>query len=347
MKISRTIGRSTSNHTTNTDGSRGLKRSHQIVKKTEGTANSTIDDLKEFLNTDPGMVIRQTISVLDKILNKKDALKPMSRSVIEARESLGQALLTVYRDKGHVVGQDQFKGEWDWKLHPYSKGESIQADLATHKRSDNVRLFSKTAHAGQWKDAFWIAKNGAPDYPAIAEKIYKHLFVARVRRRDGATVTQKKAGLSETRAVGIEQSVYGKVEQLSALDISDWEARQELGSRLHPSPVGQYYSTNNDVAKKIYEAAIAKEDSDYPGRIKYSDAGRILYDHLGLIIKAFVDQYASDEGMDPKDVDPKGDTEYEALWATHRNAARMKQWKAEEWSLAKRFLRDFRGIQRT
>lgn len=175
------------------DGKTALARG--ILKKADGEPLLP-GELPDFLASEKKLVLRQTISVLDKIVQKRNTLRGMSLEAYVHRARLAHALWialkVAYKEFGIALPADEratLEDIWQSKAHPYYRfdpdGQKPESDGNGQKlrewQSDLDREEQPfEAYQGKWFDVFWQPADGKPDYRAMAAAVISHLFVQEV-----------------------------------------------------------------------------------------------------------------------------------------------------------------------
>ena len=285
MKFIHSIGQSRTQWEKSDEARQGktLRRGIRPTRpKFECAEGSIPQDLQTLATTDPDLLIRQYISIIDKIIRKPKKLGDMSAQWYDLRERLGAAVWK------HLIkrapGADPLA--WRWKLHPYAEGKDRDGDLAAMKKvhekqdkSKRTRTNPKDADifSPALKDRLWAGERSLPDYAAMAQKIDDHLFEAQVRRE--LELSDHKIGLIPKRIKSVQNNTY--VAQFGRQPASKF---QKSGSVVEPYLKGAH----TDVAAHIYNKARALETEYAKGqkakktnfKFHTSFAGEILQQHF-------------------------------------------------------------------
>lgn len=314
MKIVHTKGQS---YTTFEDGriARGLRpRDHARTAAGETGADEVPPrELCNFLATDPDLVIRQTISALDKVIRKPrgqnlrnfnvEAYVDRTLLSLELWKRVEVALRPLAEgteeDEKAFVG---LKDRWLSKVHPYAEVPFNPSRPRADKNADLIQKFgdktlTRDDFRGRWHRALWkTSSTGTPDYAATAAAIWSHLF-DRELKISGAcrTSSDDAAGLVQARG----RSIASSVNDPRPVDGCD-------GTEADLAYSADIYF-EEDVAATIFAAVTDSVGRNVPfGR---SDFGRILYDHFGPVLRRTA------EGSDQR----------KALWTLHNAVRRFYQ----------------------
>ena len=242
MKIIRSKGQSYTVITEDASGEkqsslgRGLTpRADKILTpgKYRGTLSVQPKIIPAFVGEDYSLILRQTISVLDKVVRKKKTLRYYNVDAYADRVHLAAALWKQLCDRFEegiralpdgAEAFKKFEGDWNWKAHPYAK-KPVEPN--NPRDDDNAKMIgsgkgqaekpdqteTRKDYEGRWHKALWVSDGeGTPDFGAIADKIMGHLFDQElqidgdVRRKKGRNSLATGKGLLEERGISIKKS---------------------------------------------------------------------------------------------------------------------------------------------
>lgn len=342
MKIIHTKGLSFTTLDETADGqlARGLLRLRKDTLTPARYAESTTINpsrLPAYIVDDYDLAIRQTVSVLDKVIRKPRNLRHMHLDTYVDRTRLSVALwdrlnrayspaIRAAHDGDRILRE--FQKAWLWKVHPYAQYPFSERDPQSDKNAEIITRFGDKARTradanGRWHDVFWkVHGDGRPDYPAIADGIWSHLFENELKingwSRTADDAEEEASGLVVGRASSIVTSASDprqsrshaakeKRKKLRQWRASDSEGSQSRADRVDvgqalndPEVLDRYFY--DDVAATICASVIESIAGNqfYPRKF-----GSFLYDHFKEIL----------------DDDTIEAAKREALWALH-NAIR-------------------------
>jgi len=256
-----------------------------------------------FLKEDPDLIIRQVVSVLDKVIRKTKILRDLPLQTYVDRTLLAEELWQRITDRirqshdGEITPADldAYKSRWSWKVHPYAKNPP---DPSNPKGDQNAvlilkngdRLPSPTDSRGRWHGALWkTTSDGDPDYASTANAIINHIFSNEVLIGGhylsdwSGKGSKSSVGLAERRGDSIRSSTPdlklpigpGASARL-LLDLDDQNAKPIIKLFFH-----------QDIAAKIYAFVLERARVDGPRKpnvafsVRSSDFGRLLSKHFG------------------------------------------------------------------
>lgn len=261
-----------------------LRRNLKVTRRNDQKSGTEIvTDLPAYASSDPQLLIRQFIAVIDKVIRKPKAIKGMSENWYLARERLGAACWKILVDS-HFSDADvaELEAVWRWKLHPYAVRENAEGDLEEIRKE----VITKKAEAkkkneeyhpprykGRWFDVFWSDEDAifGADFEDIAEAISDHLLDEE-RTIQGSSRKRKKAdeitGLIAARADSIQKSVIQKQGAFTDAPGNPLWTKEDVGRYSQP-----------DIAQIIRDQAAAKEGEKFPQRLTTADVGKALFEH--------------------------------------------------------------------
>jgi hypothetical protein len=251
------------------------------------------------LTEDYRLVLRQVISVLDKVISKPRRLNACHIETYVDRTLVAAELWTKL---SHTYGSEirqlergeeafrEFEATWLWKVHPYAEHQSDARHPENDANAKVIKAFGRNdvtreRHRGRWHDAFWREADGKPDYPAIAVAIWSHLFEQELKI-DGARRLVQKLGAKEPKGL-----IAGRGETIANSATSPLhrdevrEARTALKrSSLKEAAIQDIYFVE-DIAAGIANAVKLEMRSSSDGRPPAFSAlfGRMLYEHFGRV----------------------------------------------------------------
>ncbi|WP_417812527.1 type VI-A CRISPR-associated RNA-guided ribonuclease Cas13a [Thalassospira alkalitolerans] len=258
------------------------------------------EKLADFVGEDYALVLRQTVSVLDKIIRKPGSLRKCALQTYVDRTFLAAQLWRRLSDRckdgisSLPEGQEafkQFSASWNWKVHPYARKQcdtnSPQTDMNAKFIIDfgDPRVTREDAN-GRWHNVYWQEKAGKPDYAATADAIFDHLFVqeltikGKVREKLNSETGKVKptgCGLIAGRGASIAKS---------ANDPRTPRSANKVLPRRSDVLVAYFES---DIAAKIFDAIT--DETNQKASFDARRVGSMLFDHFKLLL----DAYASDD----------------------------------------------------
>ncbi|MEO9517181.1 MAG: type VI-A CRISPR-associated RNA-guided ribonuclease Cas13a [Paracoccaceae bacterium] len=242
-------------------------------------------ELPGYVSNECRLVLRQTISVLDKILQKSLTLRGMSSDQYVHRVLLGEALWNLLKGKFSDDGADkealiELRRKWNAKVHPYDKYgveplnprlDKNYLEIQNREEEDGKPPLSEKL--GKWgkEHALW-PKAGKPiDHTEIASNIFNHLTVQEVTIHEGKPRLVKRGrpvsprptqnGLMLARGLTASHST-SDPRQPSNKRIKTWEdnslrkkEKQEGSEDIRPDAELHYFR-NGDVAKTIFDGVL-------------------------------------------------------------------------------------------
>ncbi|MGR9400218.1 type VI-A CRISPR-associated RNA-guided ribonuclease Cas13a [Rhizobium leguminosarum] len=275
--------------------SRGLSpKAAQMLTPSSYHNQPAIDPTRmgEFVEQDYALILRQTISVLDKVIRKR-SLRQFELSAYIDRVHLADALWDELcrRYKAAILALPKgasafkrFEEDWKWKSHPYAKRE---VDSNKPETDDNAKLIREYAgeavirdsHFGRWHKALWQTdQSGKPDYRAVAARIMAHLLDQELQI-DG-TPRKNKGRDREATGVGLMKARGMRIAS-SANDPRDrkHEARGEWSTQDEQT----YFE--NDIVAQIFARITTTDQPD--GKVITAQTGDMLYAHFGRVLGKF------------------------------------------------------------
>ncbi len=264
----------------------------------EGELRIAPAKMPAFLKDDPDLVIRQVVSVLDKVIRKPKSLRDLPLDTYVDRTLLAEELWTRI---GRLIAQshdgemsqaelDGYKSSWSWKVHPYAKipadphnprGDKNAAFIIKH--SDKLR--SPFDSKGRWHDALWRkTADEKPDYASTADAIIDHLFSreAFINPRSDRKQAKDRVGLAQRRGASIQSSA-PKLELPAGPG-----AQAKLGKASFDDPIAGLFF-HQDVAATIHAFVVERCRADGQRKantapsVRASDFGRMLSEHFGNV----------------------------------------------------------------
>lgn len=231
-------------------------------------------DLAAFLAEDPDLVLRQTVSVLDKVVQKRGTLRGMSAVAYRHRAQLAGRLWRELADRLQEASPSALDPEalqrlharWIEKAHPY---RVAAVDARSPENDENYRrLFAQeqtkparpfTDYQGKWFAHFWVAGEEAPRYGEIAKAMAQHLFDQEHLIKGGDRKQRKGAppaptGSGQMRARGAAAST-------SAQDPRSKTKRQKHTWNLKDA---DFYFQKGDVAAAMHAKLKTLEEINEP-----------------------------------------------------------------------------------
>ncbi|MGK8235399.1 type VI-A CRISPR-associated RNA-guided ribonuclease Cas13a [Roseovarius sp. MS2] len=275
-----------STYTSHADVAKGLGRG--LLRDAKG--NPVLpENLAEFVASEPSLVIRQTIGVLDKIISKKRFLRLMSYEAYVHRAKLAEQIWQELLRKFDALGVEfdkaakkKLQERWIAKAHPYQmhdvKGLNPEADdngqfLAELEMSNTPEPFE--SFQGKWFSTFW-GKGGNPtDHAKIARSVIHHLFdqeliIKNAPRESGDKSNRKATGMGLMHARGTS----------AAGSVSDPRkaSRKLQNENKWDAEAAQIYFRNGDSAAEIFDSLSRMEGRN--DRINTKWFGERLHAHF-------------------------------------------------------------------
>jgi hypothetical protein len=243
--------------------------------------------LSEYLETDPELILRQFISILDKVVRKPRSLRRFSLQAYVDRTLLGEALWHEFYAQWERTSETaidktvhaKLREKWVSKVHPYAQHET---DWHQPAKDQNAEIIQKvtppvpdSAFHGRWRKALWRSNNGKPDYVETANMIACHLFeqeytISGEPRRDSQNPNKSSGfGLVFRRGDLIASSADNPLRPEQHQPASPWAQPEET------------YYFQPDVAADIFN--VLTNDELSPTSLHPSWFGERLYDHFGSL----------------------------------------------------------------
>lgn len=246
------------------------------------------DDLPSFLEEDIGLVLRQYIQWLDKVLRKPRRLRHMDLDSYRARTFLGEQLWALFasryldeNDPDSVATHAGLQAIWRAKVHPYAKHEVSWDAPDGDKNAEDIKKYVKQRPEYRrqqrisetpWSLAVFEVPFGASHphaYMQAAAAIEKHLLEAE-RKIDGSFRLRRK------------KPVNGFLRERGDAIAHAASDPRVLNNRRHESwkkDDEDVYSKPGDVAVLIREGLLSGKPKELPAKL----VGRFLYEHFGRL----------------------------------------------------------------
>jgi hypothetical protein len=289
------------------ENAQSLQRKLTVTRK---GAAPVMGSLGDYAATDPDLLIRQFIAMIDKTLKKPADIRNMALSWYEAREGLANACWELLREKYLICRKPEcadlknecphveaWKNTWRWKVHPYAKKDSDAEDRSfvaqnikhaedqiakfrrphEHRRrraqEARLRVPKDPDFRGRRYATFWRENDGVADYAATARIIEAHLLSHEVKLC--GEPRKIAGGVARSRAESIEKSVPAVTAPVREKS-QKWEKADE----------DHYF--RHDVAKEIYEHAVRVEAGETKKNIRgrrpvANEFGECLYRHYATV----------------------------------------------------------------
>ncbi|MCP4185490.1 MAG: hypothetical protein GY761_19635, partial [Hyphomicrobiales bacterium] len=168
-----------------------LQKTKQILAPAEYKGNDQIrpSNLVDYVGKHHAMALRQTISILDKIIRKPARLRDFELQAYKDRALLAHELWLLLceqreqdiRKQNGDEAFEVFQANWRWKVHPYTDDDGNIEDFS---RDQNAKyLFENKASTkersefeGRWHNALWKGTEAEPNYSKTADAIFSHLW---------------------------------------------------------------------------------------------------------------------------------------------------------------------------
>ncbi|WP_417843800.1 type VI-A CRISPR-associated RNA-guided ribonuclease Cas13a [Thalassospira sp.] len=279
--------------------------------------------LSDFVGEDYALILRQTISVLDKVIRKPGSLRKCALQTYIDRTLLAAQLWQRLLEKceggilslpGGKKAFEQFKANWHWKVHPYARKEckfsAPQTDLNAKFIVDfGDPTITREDAQGRWHGVFWKQAGAKPDYAAIADAILDHLFVQeRTIKGDIRTKLDENTGAIKATGCGLVAARGNSI----AKSINDPRRRRDEKKQLprNKNVRQEYFET--DIAARIFE--MVSGDTNQKVSFDSRKVGARLYDHF----KPLLDRYGN------MDTDQETGSRRE-LWKLHNKVRQYYQ----------------------
>ncbi len=317
--------------------------------------------LADYVGEDCALILRQTISVLDKVIRKPRTLRAFELQAYIERTLLARALWELVRSRVEPEirqlpdGEEAFKelkASWDAKVHPYAR---FQVDQTNPANDENAKSIVRQGHPrkdceaevnapktrdcfnGRWHKALWrTTPSGQPDYEAIATAIWSHLFTQEMKI-DGKERTEIDD--HERRLINGEEEATFDGEERTRID--DRQARPTGRGLIEARGLAISGSVSDPREWSHDPTAYSKDDEDLyfqhdvakqilnavisglPGPIYPSAFGKILYIHFKPVL----------EEMNLRDLEK---SDRQRIWTLHNSIRQFYQKlaKSERFRLA-------------
>ena len=315
--MSKILHSTTESYTDYIGGDEG-KLGRGLLDDKRNEAFKSPEELPEYLCSEPTLVLRQTIAVLDKVIGKGLSLTSITSDVYIHRVRLGEALWrkldAVFERKGVDKNDLQaLERKWLAKVHPYSRHN---VDRQNPSADENCKfLLDREDREGKkgfrtflkkWGPAIWPAVGEPVDYDQIAGKIIDHLSGQELTIKEGESRLDRKGrpknpqptgkGLMETRGLSASKSA-SDPRRPSKKRVNSWEDSPERQAEkkkqadngeeedTRPDAQIRYFRNGHpegDVAKAIYDGVLSVLDSEE--RIFNAWFGAMTYEHFGKVL---------------------------------------------------------------
>lgn len=258
------------------------------------------EKLADFVGEDYALVLRQTVSVLDKVIRKPGSLRKCALQTYVDRTFLAAQLWRRLSDRceNGILSLPEGKGafkkfaeSWDWKVHPYARKKCDTTSPETDMNAKFIVDFGDPRVArqdanGRWHAVFWKEKNGKPDYAATADAIFDHLFVQEMTIKDkvreklnAATgkVAPTGCGLIAGRGASIAKSANDPRTPRSEKKVLPREIDHIL--------LAAYFES--DIAAKIFTAVTS--ETNQKASFDARRVGSMLFEHFKPLLKAYAE----------------------------------------------------------
>ena len=302
---------------------RGLDNLNRSLTCSEKFACNRVspDDLANFLTEEYSLVLRQTISALDKTIRKPPSLREFTTNDYVYRTQLANSLWIEFchRFKDNILnlpnGEEAFsflEAMWVSKIHPYAE---FPCDFDNPQTDRNATIIEdarkhqpiKKNFSGRWKKAFERCPQGnRPDHRKTAQVIFKHLLeqeltVTGEEKEDRSKKPPQPTniGLIKRRGIGISRST-NLASDLRASNRPFPDRNSEVtdgDTRL----MDEYFA--DDFAASIYQKIIAKLNKKEEQAYRFKNIGQVigaeLYLHCGnVLVPHLMDKKAKEEIFD-------------------------------------------------
>jgi hypothetical protein len=258
--------------------------------------------LPDLIASDPVLILRQTISVLDKVIRKPRNIRSFHVDAYADRCGVAAALwrlLSTEVLKTTTADDEGFKrleSIWKWRAHPYAEAEVNDADPAGDKNAELIRSPdagkpSREDFNGRWHEALWRS-----DPEETAKRIWQHLksvelkIDGKVRLGKKRLTKEESFGLAEARGRAISTSS------------NDPRAKKPDHKLVEWGQVERDIYFAHDIAEEIFNSLKAKDNAPFQAR----EFGESLYGHFKTL----------------EDKTEQGTQERKQIWALH-NDVRM------------------------
>ncbi|WP_417794008.1 type VI-A CRISPR-associated RNA-guided ribonuclease Cas13a [Terasakiella pusilla] len=289
------------------------------------SARLCYSDVPAYIKADWSLLLRQIISLLDKIYPKPQNFSKCTYEGYVERSELAEALwdeflILLEEHEGERAQELTFllKEKWLWKIHPYAQFAYVPKERLLDQNIEKIKKRSSDKDTKmqrtQWFKVF-VGDEGK-SVLEVAKDVLKHLLEQEIKicgERRWREKSIKEKGLSQSRGEAISKSVS---------DPRNPKHKIEIQEKTYT----RYFSAGEDVAEKIYKAFLIKLDELVETKKSANTwkpsklLGQILYDYF----KPFT-----------QIVDALEKSEKEELWALHNKVrqfyaklARGKRLKA-------------------
>ncbi|MEP1340604.1 MAG: hypothetical protein ABJK46_01590, partial [Ekhidna sp.] len=279
-----------------------------------GSTQIKPEAIPEFFWKDPDLLIRQTISMLDKVIRKPRSLRNMALETyidrtavsIEIWKLLEKGFSTLFKEVDADAELKRLEEMWLSKVHPYAKNAFDPYNISNDENAIYIKRVQKdkdtkdtrSAAEGAWHAALWITIDGKADYLKSAMTILGHVYKSEFKiglDRDTQKPVQRysgenKKGAAESRGHALQNSTNDPRDQSPKKALRDIDWNSALAEK--------YFS--QDIAAIIYDALInlqneitkhnnsdSEEKAKHPPRLEKNFFGKLFYDHFGKIAPKF------------------------------------------------------------
>lgn len=265
-------------------------------------------DLVKFIGEDHALVLRQTISVLDKVIRPPRRLRDFQIQAYTDRARLAHELWLrvsklcsddIFKSENPVESLKALEKAWTDRAHPYTRDRVQPLNPASDDNGKHLAKYGKEditydQFKGRWRDVFWKTQDGKPDYAATANAVWVHLF-DQERQLDGEVKTKlgHKARGDENRGTPVPTGT-GLI-KARGLTIKNSANDPRHAIRLTKNALLDDASAeidviyfHDDIAYLISEAFRAgdAEDTSFGPARKIGD---LLYKHMSGVLAAATD----------------------------------------------------------
>ena len=166
----------TENKTGKSGTSRGFRVHPSKISELYKVEN-VVSELAKYFRGEPELLIRKTISILDKVIKKPKRLKYMSLETYKDRTLLSVELwkhlesyfLNIAKTEGHKSELQKLAGMWHSKVHPYAENDF---DKIKPENDENAKIIianiedndPRESAQGRWHKALDIYDHISPDF---------------------------------------------------------------------------------------------------------------------------------------------------------------------------------------
>lgn len=250
------------------------KRQRKV--RLHGKLSNSLQEIPEFIKNNPKAVIKQWISIIDKIATKPNGNKKPTPEQRKLRDVLGKAAWLYLKSEVFDSTSDEDEKLWQAGIAPYPDGNASPKKSSHNKKTKPRKPVVQKKHSGlpnpkgRWYQRFVgdVEPTNVDESKAkeVAAKIYEHLYEKEYRI--DKTRPKKQKGLISARAESIARNV------LRPIPFED---------RKWSDDDKETYIAGTDVAKEI--KAKAEEARKKGNHVRLELAAKVLHEHYARLFK--------------------------------------------------------------